>query len=91
MVKIIAVAVAALLLAGCAGRLDNLLDMRCAEAQHTITRLQDTADLYEEEDLVVRLQRATRLAKIWCAPDAEAPISPVPVIPEPPVVDGGTI
>lgn len=82
--------VAALALAGCTGwqtdntsRLDGLFALRCAEAQQTITRLRDTADLYDHDDLVSRLQRATRLAEIWC-PRTD----PLPV-PEPPDPTGG--
>ena len=79
---------ALLLLAGCAerltddgGRLDTLFALRCAEAQQTITRLRDTADLYEHHDLVIRLQRATRLAEIWCSDADPAPV-PKPADPD---------
>ena len=84
--------VALLLLAGCAdwqtddtGRLDGLFALRCAEARQTITRLRDTADLYDHHDLVIRLQRATRLAEIWCSDAAPAPV------PEPADPDGGGV
>ena len=85
-------AAAALFVAGCAdwqtdngSRLDGLFALRCAEAQQTITRLRDTADLYDHQDLVARLQRATRLAEIWCGTDAQAPVD---LPPKEPVVDG---
>lgn len=88
--KVIIAVAAALLAAACAdwqtdgaGRLDGLFALRCADAQQTITRLRDTADLYDHDDLVARLQRATRLAEIWC-PRAD----PLPVL-EPPEPNGG--
>ena len=93
MLKIIipSTAAAALLLTGCvtSDRLDELAAGRCANAEQRIAQLQATADLYEADDLAERLLRWSQLAEIWCVPDAEAPISPVPVIPEPPAVDGG--
>ena len=84
MLKIIipATAAAALLLTGCvtSDRLDNLAAGRCASAEQRITQLEETAALYDADELSERLERARRLAEIWCVPDAEAP-----------AVDGGTI
>ena len=86
--KVIIAGVAALLLSAC--QTSGLIDLRCAEAQQTIKQLRETADLYEHDDLVARLQRATRLAEIWCVSDAAAPIPTVPAAPEAPVIDGGS-
>lgn len=85
--KIIVAILAALLVTAC--QTSGLVDLRCAEAQQTIKQLRETADLYEHDDLVARLQRATRLAEIWCVSDAAAPIPTAPTVPETPVIDGG--
>ena len=73
MLKPFVMMAAGLAIGGCAtadgggtGSLDRLFADRCSEAQMTIARLRDTADLYEATDLADRMRRAHRLSEIWC-------------------------
>ena len=81
-------AVAILLLSACADRpggestgiLDRIATDRCDEAKLTITRLRDTADLYQADDLTARLARAARIAEIWCPGFVAEPPRAVPEV-----------